>query len=215
MPAFGPKQTSRVAPHMSAFGSKADTSCTNVRFAHLSEFVWVQSLRFPVRCRTRSCATRVLPPRNSNVAPSHITQKNSFEVRRPRNSYGLSAITPSSLTGHEMFRRLAESVTIPSLVSAIRTMAWKIGSSITTARHDGSVTAMSARLPMSALGQKRTSRDVRMSPLYPQKQTCAVQLGMSAKCHKQTWKPQTQRKRRTALHHRLPISKPVKVALVA
>ena len=27
-----------------------------------------------------------------------------------------------------------------------------------------------------------------LCPLYPQKRTCAVQLGMSARCQKRTWK---------------------------
>src|SRR5262249_20687581 len=45
MSAFGPQQTWPSALHMSAFGGKADVSCTNVRFAHLSEFIRLQSFR--------------------------------------------------------------------------------------------------------------------------------------------------------------------------
>ena len=41
---------------------------------------------------------------------------------------------------------------------------------------------------MSALGQKRTLRDVRPMSALPQKQTLAEHIGMSALCQKRTFR---------------------------
>ena len=52
--------------------------------------------------------------------------------------------------------------------------------------HEGSgafeTRSTTEKLPMSALGQKQTSEQVRIMSLYPQKRTSAERIGMSAKC---------------------------------
>ena len=51
---------------------------------------------------------------------------------------------------------------------------------------------------MSALGQKQNVQRKRSCPLLPRKRTCAVQLGMSALCQKQTFEKRPARKGKTA-----------------